>query len=146
MLPRLTVRSTWFRALRPPNCISTSLATSRSPPSSSLPLPLDGPGPDRTASSRGVCRPPVCERRALGGPRLATKTTSTALGGGGLGWGCVGGGGGGKAVAAHKTDDAVLQVIDDEQNHQAEDGQAPIGDRLYPQRKPHHPHPPPHPN
>src|SRR6218665_1609830 len=101
MLPRLTVRSTWFRALRPPNCISTSLATSRSPPSSSLPLPLDGPGPDRTASSRGV--PPPAGLRAPGAAQ---------------------------PLATHKTDDAVLQVIDDEQNHQAEDGQAPIGDRL----------------
>src|SRR6218665_2643309 len=104
MLPRLTVRSTWFRALRPPNCISTSLATSRSPPSSSLPLPLDGPGPDRTASSRGGCRP-------AGGPPPAGLRAPGAA----------------QPLATHKTDDAVLQVIDDEQNHQAEDGQAPIG-------------------
>src|SRR6218665_321486 len=101
MLPRLTVRSTWFRALRPPNCISTSLATSRTPPSSSLPLPLDGPGPDRTASPRAG-GPPPAGRRAPGAAQ---------------------------PLATHKTDDAVLQVIDDEQNHQAEDGQAPIGDR-----------------
>src|SRR6218665_2797251 len=102
MLPRLTVRSTWFRALRPPNCISTSLATSRSPPSSPLPLPLDGPGPDRTASSRGGCRPPPQGGGCAGAPPPPGLRAPGAA----------------QPLAAHKTDDAVLQVIEDEQNHQ----------------------------
>src|SRR6218665_699107 len=130
MLPRLTVRSTWFRALRPPNCISTSLATSRSPPSSSLPLPLDGPGPDRTASSRGVCRPPPPPTSVFPVAAGGARPRQDGVLAGGLPPAGLRAPGAAQPLATHKTDDAVLQVIDDEQNHQAQDGQAQIGYRL----------------
>ncbi|MNT52532.1 hypothetical protein D3C72_1895630 [compost metagenome] len=39
IVPRLTVRSTWFSAFRPPNCISTLLAASRVSP---LPATVSG--------------------------------------------------------------------------------------------------------
>ena len=99
MVPGMTRRSTWLRALRPPNCMTTCSISS-----SGLPACTWGAAADQTWASS-----PWASMTAWAWNRPGRRVES---------------------AVADEAPDAVGQVIDDEQDHRAEDGQLVVGDLL----------------